>query len=173
MMPKTEITVSITDQDLMVCPTVRPKYSLTSQNPASLTWQKNSDPQPMASTSSDELVGRHAGREAADDAGGGDRGDRGRAGARAGCRTATSQPSTQHRDADAVGPVRDDVAGPRVDEHLLEPAAGGDDEQDARDTRQAGPHRLLHALAAHPGAVARAGTRQQDRQQQRDRPGCR
>src|SRR6186997_1176873 len=46
------MTVSITDQDLIVSPTVRPKYSLTSQNPASLTCEKNSDPQPMASTSS-------------------------------------------------------------------------------------------------------------------------
>ena len=33
-----------------VRPIVRPKYSLTSQNPASLTWLKNSDPQPIAST---------------------------------------------------------------------------------------------------------------------------
>ena len=45
--------VSITDQLLMVCPTLSPKYSLTSQNPASLTWLKNSEPLPMASTSSD------------------------------------------------------------------------------------------------------------------------
>jgi hypothetical protein len=36
---------------LIVSPTVSPKYSLTSQNPASLTWEKNSDPHPMASTS--------------------------------------------------------------------------------------------------------------------------
>src|SRR3954449_852142 len=49
--PTTEMIVSITDQVLMVCPTVIPKYSLTSQNPASLTCEKNSDPQPMASTS--------------------------------------------------------------------------------------------------------------------------
>ena len=41
----------MTDHDLMVCPTVSPKYSFTSQNPASLTWLKNSDPQPIASTS--------------------------------------------------------------------------------------------------------------------------
>jgi len=40
------------DQVLMVWPTVSPKYSLTSQNPASLTWEKNSEPAPMASTSS-------------------------------------------------------------------------------------------------------------------------
>jgi hypothetical protein len=40
------MTVSITDQLLMVCPTVSPKYSSTSQNPASLTWEKNSEPRP-------------------------------------------------------------------------------------------------------------------------------
>src|SRR3954452_550349 len=52
MRPVTESTVSINDQDLMVWPTDKPKYSLTSQNPASLTWEKNSEPEPMASTSS-------------------------------------------------------------------------------------------------------------------------
>ncbi len=31
---------------------MRPKYSFTSQKPASLTWLKNSDPHPIASTSS-------------------------------------------------------------------------------------------------------------------------
>src|SRR5450830_659660 len=51
--PATEMTVSITDQLRIVSPTVMPKYSLTSQKPASLTWLKNSDPEPMASTSSD------------------------------------------------------------------------------------------------------------------------
>src|SRR5215212_10148062 len=44
--------VSITDQLLMVSPTVIPKYSLTSQKPASLTWEKNSEPAPTASASS-------------------------------------------------------------------------------------------------------------------------
>ena len=33
MMPTTEIAVSITDQDLIVCPMVSPKYSFTSQKP--------------------------------------------------------------------------------------------------------------------------------------------
>src|SRR5437763_4607093 len=43
--------VSITDQLAIVWPTVIPKYSLTSQNPASLTWEKNSEPAPTASAS--------------------------------------------------------------------------------------------------------------------------
>src|SRR4051812_5267736 len=51
--PQTEMMVSITDQVLMFWPTVRPKYSLTSQKPASFTCEKNSDPEPTASTSSD------------------------------------------------------------------------------------------------------------------------
>src|SRR3954452_5199509 len=49
--PNTEMTVSMTDHDLIVSPTVSPKYSLTSQKPASLTCEKNSEPQPIASTS--------------------------------------------------------------------------------------------------------------------------
>src|SRR3954462_7014784 len=49
--PTTEMIVSITDQLLMVWPTVIPKYSLTSQKPASLTWEKNSEPAPMARAS--------------------------------------------------------------------------------------------------------------------------
>src|SRR3954452_14891944 len=46
--PTTEMIVSITDQLLMVCPTLIPKYSFTSQKPASLTCEKNSEPAPMA-----------------------------------------------------------------------------------------------------------------------------
>src|SRR5947209_10771878 len=44
--------VSITDQLLIVSPTVIPKYSFTSQKPASLTCEKNSEPAPTASASS-------------------------------------------------------------------------------------------------------------------------
>src|SRR4051812_8072400 len=51
--PVTDSTVSMSDQVLMVWPTVIPKYSLTSQNPASLTWEKNSDPAPTARTTSE------------------------------------------------------------------------------------------------------------------------
>src|SRR6476469_9178898 len=51
--PLTEITVSISDQDRIVWPTDSPKNSLTSQKPASLTCEKNSEPEPIASTSSD------------------------------------------------------------------------------------------------------------------------
>ena len=39
-MPTTEMIVSITDQVFTVWPTSIPKYSLTSQKPASLTWEK-------------------------------------------------------------------------------------------------------------------------------------
>lgn len=55
--PVTEIVVSIRDQVLIVWPTVIPKYSLTSQNPASFTWLKNSNPAPMTSTMSALWVG--------------------------------------------------------------------------------------------------------------------
>ncbi len=40
----------------MVWPTLRPKYSLTSQKPASLTCEKNTDPAPIASTMSETSV---------------------------------------------------------------------------------------------------------------------
>src|SRR5438105_654538 len=56
-MPTTEMIVSITDQLLMVCPTDIPKYSLTNQNPASLTCEKNSEPAPTARASSATWVG--------------------------------------------------------------------------------------------------------------------
>src|SRR4051812_625991 len=48
--PMTEMMVFITDHVLIVCPTVIPKYCCTSQKPASLTCEKNSEPAPMAST---------------------------------------------------------------------------------------------------------------------------
>ena len=41
---------SITVQVFRFCPTVMPMYSLTSQKPASLTWDRNSEPEPIAST---------------------------------------------------------------------------------------------------------------------------
>lgn len=50
-MPVTDRTVSISDHDLMLSPTEALKYSLMSQNPASLTWEKNTEPQPTARTS--------------------------------------------------------------------------------------------------------------------------
>src|SRR3954467_2315854 len=55
--PVTEIMVSMIDHVLIVWPTVMPKYSLTSQKPASLTCKKNSEPAPTASTTSDSCVG--------------------------------------------------------------------------------------------------------------------
>src|SRR6478752_6648777 len=48
----TEMMVSITDQVFTVWPTLIPKYSFTSQKPASLTWLKKSEPAPTARTSS-------------------------------------------------------------------------------------------------------------------------
>ena len=42
---------SITVQVLKVSPTSSPKYSLMSQKPASLTWERNTEPAPMAITS--------------------------------------------------------------------------------------------------------------------------
>ena len=44
---------SITLQVLRVWPTVVPRYSLTSQKPASLTCERNTEPAPIASTSRD------------------------------------------------------------------------------------------------------------------------
>src|SRR4051795_1624128 len=51
--PVTESTVSINDHDLIVWPTESPKNSFTSQKPASLTWEKNTEPDPTASTTSE------------------------------------------------------------------------------------------------------------------------
>src|SRR3954471_20862376 len=41
------------DQVFSVWPTVLAKYWLTSQKPASLTWEKNTEPAPTASTTSE------------------------------------------------------------------------------------------------------------------------
>src|SRR6195952_2291483 len=54
--PVTDSTVSINDHDLMFWLTDKPKYCLVSQKPASLTWEKNSEPAPIASTSNDTCV---------------------------------------------------------------------------------------------------------------------
>src|SRR5882724_9918906 len=43
-----EMTVSSTDHVLKVSLVLVPKYDFTSQNPASLTCEKNTDPAPMA-----------------------------------------------------------------------------------------------------------------------------
>ena len=52
MRATTEIIVSHTDHVLSVCATVMLKYSFTSQNPPSLTWEKISEPAPVAIASS-------------------------------------------------------------------------------------------------------------------------
>src|SRR5579875_521745 len=49
--PTTETSDSMTDQVLNVCGTVILKLWLTSQNPASLTCDRNSEPVPTASAS--------------------------------------------------------------------------------------------------------------------------
>ena len=104
--------VSITDQVLMVCPTVIPKYSLTSQKPASLTCEKNSDPQPIASASSATVGLVEGGGERRHDAGRGDRGDRRRAGGDPDADR--DQPAEQQRrDVGALGRVGDHVADAR------------------------------------------------------------
>src|SRR5689334_15859628 len=51
--PQSEMVHSMTVQLLRFCTTVTPMNSLVSQKPASLTWLRNSEPEPMASTSSD------------------------------------------------------------------------------------------------------------------------
>lgn len=50
MIPETEIIVSNNDHVKNVSFTVKPKYSLNIQNPASFTWDKITLPAPIAST---------------------------------------------------------------------------------------------------------------------------
>ena len=63
MMPTTEIAVSITDQDLMVCPTVRPKYSLTSQKPGVVDVAEEERAATDGEHQQRDLVGRQVGRD--------------------------------------------------------------------------------------------------------------
>src|SRR3569833_4380885 len=50
--PITEMMVSTTDQVLNILGRFMPIYSFTSQKPASLMWEKNSEPEPIDSASS-------------------------------------------------------------------------------------------------------------------------
>src|SRR5476649_1770304 len=54
--PQMEMMVSRADQDLMVSMMVRLKYSLNSQKPGSLTWEKITLPEPTAITISSGLA---------------------------------------------------------------------------------------------------------------------
>src|SRR3984893_12441671 len=54
--PSTDKIVSITVHDLNVSTTVNPKYSLTNQNPASLTCERINEPEPVARTINSRLT---------------------------------------------------------------------------------------------------------------------
>ncbi|KWV80152.1 hypothetical protein PFLL34_01181 [Pseudomonas fluorescens] len=54
--PTTETIVCNTDHTQIVCFNCKPKYSRTIQNPASLTWQKNTEPAPMARATNELCV---------------------------------------------------------------------------------------------------------------------
>src|SRR3954463_4648942 len=175
--------VSITDQLMIVRPTLIPKYSLTSQKPASLTWEKNSEPAPTARASR-AVVGRS--RSAASgatmpaavrggavktraqrrhDAGRGDGGDGRRTGGQPDADG--DQPAQDQRgEVRAVGPVGDQPTDAGVDQQLLEPAARGDDEQDAGDRgqRPAGHRRDPLTAEANRGAQREHGDDQPDEQ---------
>src|SRR5260370_32283159 len=56
MRPSTDRIVSITVHDLNVSTTVSPKYSFTSQNPASFTCERINDPEPVARTINSRLT---------------------------------------------------------------------------------------------------------------------
>ena len=62
--------------------------------------------------------------------------------------TAITQASSDDRDVGALGPVGQQRADAGVDQHLLEAAAGRDDQDDARDRRQAGLDALGDLVAA-------------------------
>ena len=56
MIPDTDMIVSSNDQVRNVSFTVKPKYSLNIQNPASFTWERITLPAPIASTTSATLT---------------------------------------------------------------------------------------------------------------------
>ena len=67
--------------------------------------------------------------------------------------TATSQPRTSALMLQVLRPVRDEVTDAGVDEHLLEAAAGGDDQQDAGD-RRAASRRAVAEICSRPKPTA-------------------
>src|SRR5680860_1278156 len=165
--PVTESTVSIRDQDLMVWPMESPKYSLTSQKPASLTWEKNTEPEPMASTTKGGLTLAQPVDQPEHQRRSGDRRD----GRGAGGETdqhGDHPGKEQHRDVRALGPLGEQGADAGVDQHLLEPTAGRDDEQDAGDRRQRGRDGAADLLLVHAGALAEGEHGHHHGDQQRD-----
>ena len=123
-MPVTDRTVSISDHDLMLSPTETLKYSLMSQNPASLTWEKNTEPQPTARTS------------------------------RAACGPTIVAASGSRMPADVNmatvdDPLSEQLPDPGVDEDLLDPAAGGDNEKYAGNRGKRVSHALADGLTVH------------------------
>ena len=109
---------SSTVQVLKVSPTSSPKYSLMSQKPASLTWERRGD--------------AHLLNDRAEDAGSGDDGHSGGAGGHAD--EGGDQPGEQEDgDGGAFHELADDAADAGVHEHALVATASADDEQDACD----------------------------------------
>src|SRR3546814_18736870 len=54
--PATDTILSIRDHDMIVSRILRPKYSLTIQNPVSLTWANIKEPEPVARTINSAMV---------------------------------------------------------------------------------------------------------------------
>ena len=122
----------------MVWPTLIPKYSLTSQKPASLTWEKNSEPAPTASTSSEvSPVLRPAASGARIRPDGGDRWRRSPSRWRGGSAPRPARRAAAPRCCAPSAQSAITRADAGVDQGLLEAAAGADDQQDAGDRRAA------------------------------------
>ena len=165
-MAVTDRMVSMSDQVLKVCPTVNPKYSLTSQKPASLTWERNTEPAPIASTRrAISMEGMSAASGAmipaavtvatvADPV------------ARR-TATATSQPASSSGTAACWIQVAMMPAMPESTRVCLKPPPGAHDEQDPGDRPEGGAHPAGHLVGAQAQARAEQAHRDQDGDQQR------
>lgn len=156
----TEIRVSITDHVLMVSQTVIPKYSLTSQKRASLTWEKNRDPAPTDSTIRASWAGGRL------DASGATMPAAVTVATVADpvatrINTATIHPSRSADRLAATATLPMATPGAAVDQHLFEASPGTDDQQHADDGQQAGtdllPQRRCRESHGRPeGDLARS-----------------
>ena len=87
----------------------------------------------------------------------------------AGCRPRPASRAAAREMFASAAASADDVADPGVDQHLLEPAAGGDDEQDAGDRRAASRRGSPRSSAGRsPTAVPRVNIASDHTGQQRD-----
>ena len=165
--PMTESKVSLVDQVFIVSATLMLKYSLTSQKPPSLTWEKMSAPAPVAMASNSGRTPGLCKRMGADDAGGRSHGDRGGSGGQTNERG--DQPSQQEQRYMGVQCNPDNrLRNAAILKNTSESAARSDHQSGIGRGRQAFIGEFQNRLPVVAAHFAQRDKADQDRDQQRD-----